>query len=273
MAKKAPASRSKKIKAATIEAKDQRWHCRNRVTLVFGSNDVEELDTYIYSDKSLDFKTVKFHQAKSKAIEEILDNCIDEFYRGHVTTIKTSLSKDGLNVVVEDDGIGILKSKEMFKSSFFPENKTELENIHLDAYNRHIKFIEKTCRVLVNSLLYLSLPKENKDIQTKFPKDLPHNFNRKLAFAKTEKQNKKIKKKIIETGFSKIQYVGLSFSNNKKNVENSGIELSPHWRRGHWRNQAFGTNLKKNKLIWIKPTIVNKDIGNPEKGHVYEIKN
>lgn len=106
MAKKAPVSRSKKVKEATIEAKDQRWHCRNRVTLVFGSNDVEELETYIYTDKSLDFKTVKFHQAKSKAIEEILDNCIDEFYRGHVTTIKTKLSADGLNVTVEDDGIG-----------------------------------------------------------------------------------------------------------------------------------------------------------------------
>ncbi len=106
MAKKAPVSRSKKVKEATIEAKDQRWHCRNRVTLVFGSNDVEELETYIYTKDSLDFKTVKFHQAKSKAIEEILDNCIDEFYRGHVTTVKTKLSADGLNVVVEDDGIG-----------------------------------------------------------------------------------------------------------------------------------------------------------------------
>jgi DNA gyrase subunit B len=40
---------SKKVKEAEIEAKDQRWHCRNRVTLVFGSNDIEDLDTYIYT--------------------------------------------------------------------------------------------------------------------------------------------------------------------------------------------------------------------------------
>ena len=69
-AKAAGSTRSKKVKEAEIEAKDQRWHCRNRVTLVFGSNDVEELNTYLYTNNSLEFKTVKFHQAKSKAIVE-----------------------------------------------------------------------------------------------------------------------------------------------------------------------------------------------------------
>lgn len=103
--------KGKKVKEAEIEAKDQRWHCRNRVTLVFGSNDVEELDTYLYTEDSLEFKPVKFHQAKSKAIEEILDNCIDEFYRGHVTEVKTTLSADGTRVTVQDNGIGFPLNK------------------------------------------------------------------------------------------------------------------------------------------------------------------
>ncbi len=89
-----------------IVQKDQRWHCRNRITLVFGSNDVENLDTYIYSETGLEFKTVEFHQAKSKAIEEILDNSIDEYYRGYVTEIHTSLSEDGTVVTIQDNGIG-----------------------------------------------------------------------------------------------------------------------------------------------------------------------
>lgn len=100
-----------KVKEAEIEAKDQRWHCRNRVTLVFGSNDIEDLDTYVYTKDSLEFKTVKFHQAKSKAIEEILDNCIDEFYRGHVTEVKTTLSEDGTRVTISDNGIGFPLNK------------------------------------------------------------------------------------------------------------------------------------------------------------------
>jgi DNA gyrase subunit B len=103
--------RKGKTKDALIESKDQRWHCRNRITLVFGSNDVEELDTYTYDEDSLQFKTVKFHQAKSKAVEEILDNCIDEHYRGHVTEIHTTLSDDGKTVAIEDNGIGFPANK------------------------------------------------------------------------------------------------------------------------------------------------------------------
>ncbi|MFG1515756.1 ATP-binding protein, partial [Halobacteriovorax sp. ZH3_bin.1] len=104
-------NRKGKTKDAVIESKDQRWHCRNRITLVFGSNDIEDLETYVYEDKSVDFKTVKFHQAKSKAIEELLDNCIDEYYRGHVTEIHTSLSEDGKTVTVADNGIGFPLNK------------------------------------------------------------------------------------------------------------------------------------------------------------------
>ncbi len=103
--------RGTKVKEALIESKDQRWHCRNRVTLVFGSNDIEQLDTYVYTKDSLEFKTVNFHQAKSKAIEEILDNSIDEFYRGHVTEIHVNLSPDGKSVTVQDNGIGFPLAK------------------------------------------------------------------------------------------------------------------------------------------------------------------
>lgn len=97
----------KKIKDAKIESKDQRWHTRNRITLVFGSNDPEKLETYLY-DKNLKvtFQELDFHQAKSKAIEELIDNCIDEYYRGHVSKIFVNLSDDGKKISVEDDGIG-----------------------------------------------------------------------------------------------------------------------------------------------------------------------
>ena len=105
--------RKGRAKDAVIESKDQRWHCRHRITLVFGSNDLEELETYVYEENSLEFKTVQFHQAKSKAIEEILDNCIDEYYRGHVTEIRTALSEDGKVITIADNGIG------------FPLNKIE----------------------------------------------------------------------------------------------------------------------------------------------------
>lgn len=99
--------RKNKVAEAKIEEKDQRWHTRNRVTLVFGSNDIERLNTYLYDDsKKVMFQEIDFHQAKSKAIEEILDNCIDEYYRGNVSHIKIHLSEDKKTVTIEDNGIG-----------------------------------------------------------------------------------------------------------------------------------------------------------------------
>ena len=82
----------------------------------------------------------------------------------------------------------------------------------------------------------------------------------------SKKETEKIEKKIAETGFSKIHYVGNSFKKRSQVSDNSSLILSSHWRRGHWRNQRFGE-----KLIWIKPVIVNKSLGTPQKGHIYEI--
>ncbi|MDD0852287.1 toprim domain-containing protein [Halobacteriovorax sp. GB3] len=122
--------RKGRTKDAVIESKDQRWHCRNRITLVFGSNDVEELDTYVYDDSGVVFKTVQFHQAKSKAIEEILDNCIDEYYRGHVTEVHTYLSEDKKTVAIEDNGIGFPyeKAKQVY-SEFRTGSKFKDEEV------------------------------------------------------------------------------------------------------------------------------------------------
>lgn len=96
-----------KVFEAKIEEKDQRWHTRNRITLVFGSNDIEKLNTYLYDkDKNIVFQELDFHQAKSKALEEIIDNSIDEYYRGNVSSIKVKVHEDKKHVTIEDDGIG-----------------------------------------------------------------------------------------------------------------------------------------------------------------------
>ncbi|AXP79743.1 hypothetical protein CJ739_646 [Mariniflexile rhizosphaerae] len=150
----------------------------------------------------------------------------------------------------------------------FPQDKNKREKI----INEYKDFVDKTIRVLINSLLYLSQPKEKINSEQEFPQNLPFNFNRKLNFAKTDKQKKKIEKKINETGFSKILYFG---NNNNRNVNeyDESHRKSLHWRRGHWRKQLFGKDLQENKLIWIRPVLINKtDEDILPKGHVYEVK-
>lgn len=36
-------------------------------------------------------------------------------------------------------------------------------------------------------------------------------------------------------------------------------EVAPHWRRGHWRRQAFGVGMKERKLVFIKPMLIRAD--------------
>ena len=121
-----------------------------------------------------------------------------------------------------------------------------------------------------SALLYLSQPKEKTDIEAKYPTNLPHNFDKKLKFAKTAKEQKKLDEKIEQLGFTKIKYVGQSFKCNNKNLfENSSIQS--HWRRGHWRNQKYGERLMLKKTIWIMPTIVNHEKGQPLQGHIYDL--
>lgn len=50
-------------------------------------------------------------------------------------------------------------------------------------------------------------------------------------------------------------------SNNKLELTQSGTHASPrmHWRRGHFRNQHHGKELKEVKIIWIEPVLVNSN--------------
>lgn len=167
----------------------------------------------------------------------------------------------------------IKKSIEWEKDELFPKtNQGKISDEYLDYFGSHLKLIESTLKLVINCLLYLSQPQEKIDNETKIPEKLPGNFDKKLSFAKSQKQRDKIIKKINETGFSKINFIGNSFKQHSvSNIRNNGTNT--HWRRGHWRNQKFGKELNQSKLIWILPTIVNQTEELPKKGHLYKVEN
>lgn len=234
-----------KTKDAEIESKDQRWHCRNRITLVFGSNDIEELDTYLYTKSGLDFKAVKFHQAKSKAIEEILDNSIDEYYRGHVTEIHTTLSKDGKVVTVEDNGIGFPIEKvaqvysEFRTGSKFKDEETDSKGFLYRTLGQNGLGAAATC--LTSDLFKVTVKHYNsKKEQTytfldgalKINKTKPKPFKGssgvhiELTLAKEVYKNNKIdkdllKKRIIDLAYNNPGLV--FFFNEEKYVYDKGL--------------------------------------------------
>lgn len=143
------------------------------------------------------------------------------------------------------------------------------DDTKIDLYLIHKQFVDRTINFIVNCLLYLTI--KEPDIESKYPKDLPIHLKTKLGKANTRRRKEVVEDEIIKSGFTKVNYVG---QNIKSTNINSGLngEVSSHWRRGHWRNQKFGGNLSESKLVWILPTIVNKENGEPQKGHIYKIE-
>lgn len=142
------------------------------------------------------------------------------------------------------------------------------EDTKKGLYSIHKQFVDRTINFIINCLLYLTT--KEVDIDEKYPVDLPVHLKNKLDKATTKRKKEVVHSEILQNGFTKVKYVGYRLTTAKP-LDNSGRELNPHWRRGHWRNQKFGENLNDSKLIWIMPTIVNKERGEPRKGHIYTV--
>jgi hypothetical protein len=133
--------------------------------------------------------------------------------------------------------------------------------------------VERTLSAVINCLLYLNWPE--RDVRQAYPSDLPIHLMNRLKSATTRHRKEIAQKQIDDAGYTRINYVGERFSGQQtpssRPEENLSVKVAPHWRRGHWRNQRFGVGLQEVRYIWIKPTIVNKEVGLPPKGHIYTV--
>ncbi|WP_163713440.1 hypothetical protein [Mangrovibacterium lignilyticum] len=128
--------------------------------------------------------------------------------------------------------------------------------------------MDKALKLIVNCICYLSA--NELDIEVFATNEQANEILEELYKASKTQIRNKLEKKLSKFSYSKVHLVGhkLKAYFDRKESDN---EVEPHWRRGHWRKQPFGENLSETKLIWIKPTIVRKDKGEPKKGHVYNL--
>jgi hypothetical protein len=78
----------------------------------------------------------------------------------------------------------------------------------------------------------------------------------------TGRRIKTVCKKLEKKEFWTPNFIGRYYIPRIENVgRSSGTHGSPrvHWRRGHYRNQKFGKELRESKTIWIEPTLVMGD--------------
>ena len=141
------------------------------------------------------------------------------------------------------------------------------EKCYESEWQEYVLF-DKALMIIVNALCYLSYVDDDIEIST--TNEQATQLEKELSRTKKHQQRNKLIDKLKRFTYSKIHFCGRKIEKEFQATE-TGIEVEPHWRRGHWRNQPFGVGLTCRKLIWIKPTIVRKDKGEPTTGHVYEV--
>lgn len=150
-----------------------------------------------------------------------------------------------------------------FVSKAFGEDKSELkiENTKNHFWNY--------IGLALNAICYISTKQQN-EIVTNWTDDTPRHLIDNLSKAKTKKQKERITTELKNIGFSKIKFLGQEYRNSEFSIDS--CDKSTHWRRGFWRNQGYGKDHKERfELIWIPPTIVNKEKGEVNKGHIYKV--
>ncbi|SRR6266487_447058 len=121
-------------------------------------------------------------------------------------------------------------------------------------------------RLLINGLCYLSSP--SREVVRRYPQAT----NQVLAQAAAAAREKRERRRLRQEGYTEINFCGESLE-REYGTGITGKELFPHWRRGHWRNQACGPARSEHRLMWIRPTLVRKDKQSEGAvaGHIYRV--
>jgi hypothetical protein len=222
------------------------------VYINFHDDSKDEVDYHYW----ISFHLCGFSESKKEI--EFKYNVVDKMELASDLSFERSTSKitDAIKLVhqIMSD---TLDSKTMTQNDIDTEINYQLE---------HYKNLKDNLNLFINCILYVSSDKP--DIETKYVDGLPSHLKSKFEKANTKHRKYLVEKEIKRFGYSKINLAGKSFSNHQL-IQQVKTEMSSHWRRGHWRNQLFGKDLNESKIIWIKPTIVNKEKGEPNKGHIY----
>lgn len=141
-------------------------------------------------------------------------------------------------------------------------NRTTIEHclcrFDSDIAATHAKIGALALRVAINSCLALVNFGSHKEFLLKKQAE----SDRRLAQEKSERGTKareRLKTAVSVVSFSQDVILHNTESTSAGEWEDSGREMTSHWRKGHWRRQHFGAKNANVKRIFIKPVLVRGD--------------
>lgn len=130
---------------------------------------------------------------------------------------------------------------------------------------------KRALALVINALCYMTA--EPTDAEIEAPEDAPADLL-ELLKAKKPSIRDRAKVSLLERGFSLLRVIGNAVPKPSAAEASPGTggSVRPHWRKGHWRRQPFGPGRAEIRLLWIYPMLVRGDKGEPETGHLYQVK-
>lgn len=134
--------------------------------------------------------------------------------------------------------------------------------------------LQKALSLIVNAMFYLAA--EPDDIIEDWGQGTPQVAIEKLAMATKPGEVRTLENTLRNAGYSKVRLVGRKFAQSVvaqqiQAASAGGKTLSAHFRRGHFRRQAYGPQSSLRKTIFVAPVMVNAALGGEPQGRIYEV--
>jgi hypothetical protein len=154
---------------------------------------------------------------------------------------------------------------------------TEVEKAR---YLRGKSFFEPFIPTLLNCILYLTEFPAN--VANDYPTEAPQGIVARLRKVKGPAICSQLNRELKQKGYSVVRFVkdatfDVPASQGGAAGVGQGRKKRVHWRRGHWRRQAYGEALSQHRTIWIKPVLVGvkedeAEVVVPEAGTVHQVE-
>lgn len=134
--------------------------------------------------------------------------------------------------------------------------------------------LQKALGLIVNTLFFLNA--EHDDVMTDWGRDTPPDALDALRASTKPGTVRTVENTLLKAGYSKVRFVGRKFAQSSvatdiREAAASGKTLAAHFRRGHFRRQAYGPENALRKTIFVAPVVVNAKVGGEVPGRVYTV--
>ncbi len=154
-------------------------------------------------------------------------------------------------------------------NGFIADSQKRIEQAYID----NLPVLAKAINLTVNSICFIStFPEMIRKDEGLTPQQTAV-MNKEPQNRKERRAREHIMRSMEENGYSNLHFCNDTATDGKDDAEpgKTGREVDTHWRRGHWRRQPYGPGLTSIRMKLIRPTLVRRDKGGPEYGHIYDV--